>query len=49
MFNLVLFDKMLLFECFNSINLLGISLFTEKDLAIGACPNDFDQIEIVNY
>jgi hypothetical protein len=47
MFNLILLDKMLLLECLYRVYLLGISLFTEYNLAIGACPYDLDQIKIV--
>ena len=47
MFNLILLDKMLLLECLYRVYLLGISLFTEYNLAIGACANDLDQIKII--
>ena len=48
MLNLVLLNKMLLLECFDSIYLLGIPLLTEYDLSIGACSYDLYQIEIIN-
>jgi hypothetical protein len=47
MFNLILLDKMLLLERLYCVYLLGISLFTEYNLAIGACANDLDQIKII--
>ena len=48
MFNLILLDKMLLLKCLDRVYLLGISFFTEYNLAIGASANDLDQIKIVN-
>lgn len=48
MLDLILLDEMFLLECFDSVYLLCVLLFTEDDLAIGAGADDFDQFEIVN-
>ena len=48
MFNLVLFDEVLLFEGLDGIDLSSVLLLCQNNLAIGTCTDDLQQVEVIN-